>query len=99
MSDEYDPKEHELAGARSAVQTFLHRKQRLTTALFWIAGTAEGLFGLGMLYFMDWHDRFHWFLLCGFLMVYMPLVMMTWRNSVKMDHLYFRLVNELKYEE
>jgi hypothetical protein len=72
---------------------------RSTTALFWIAGCCEALFGLGMLYCMDWHDRFHWFLLCGFLMVYMPLVLMTWRNSVKMDHLYYRLVDELKFED
>jgi hypothetical protein len=24
---------------------------------------------------------------------------MTWRNSVKMDHLYYRLVDELKFED
>ncbi len=99
MTDRPTPDRHELDSARAAVQTFLHRKKRWSTALFWVAGAFEALFSVGMLVFMDWHDRFHWFLLCGLLLVYTPLVTMTWRNAIKMDHLFYRLVDELKYED
>jgi uncharacterized membrane protein len=92
-----EPDPERLAEARSSVQTFLVRKRRLSTALFVAAGFFEMGFGIGMLVCMDWSDRFHWFLLFGFLTVYTPLVIMSWRNAVKMDHLYYRLVDELRY--
>jgi len=97
MSQGPEPDPARLEAARSSVQTFLVRKKRLATGLFVLAGFCECVFGVGMLVFMDWHDRFHWFLLCGFLTVYFPLVVMAWRNAVKMDHLYYRLVDELRY--
>lgn len=94
-----EPDREKLKLVRDTVQTFLDRKRRLSTATFWVAGLFELLFFSGMLYFMDFGDRFHWFLFCGFVGVYSPLVTMAWRNSVKMDHLYFRLIRELKYGE
>ena len=97
MSDGPEPDATRLAAARDNVQTFLIRKQRLSTALFWVAGLFECIFGIGMLVCMDWSDRFHWFLLFGFMTVYTPLVMLSWRNAVKTDHLYYRLVDELRY--
>ena len=51
-----------------------------------------------MLVFMDFGDRLQWFLFFGFLLVYSPMITFTWRNAVKIDHLYYRLVDELKYK-
>lgn len=93
------PDDARLAAARDTVQTFLKRKRRMTTVLWWAAGTAELIFGVLMFVFMDWHDRFHWFLLFGFLTVYTPIITMTWRNAQMIDLLYYRLVDELKYED
>ncbi len=50
-----------------------------------------------MLLNMDFASRLERFLLFGFLLVYAPLILSSWHNSVKMDHLFFRLVDELKY--
>jgi uncharacterized membrane protein len=92
---EVEPDLTRLAAARSEVQSYLVKKRRWTTALFWIAGLLEGSFFVAMLLFMDFADRLNWFLFFGFLLVYTPLVIMTWRNSVKIDELYYRLVEEL----
>lgn len=98
MTDGPEPDAQRLEAARDTVQTFLRRKRRWTVALFWVAGFFEAIFGIGMLIFMDWKDRTHWFLLFGFLTVYTPLITMTWRNFIKIDALFYRLVEELKYE-
>ena len=90
-----DPKR--LEQSRAIVHTFLRRKQRATAATLYIALALEASFFILCLVFMDFHDRLHWFLASGFLFVYTPLVMMTWHNSIKLDQLYYRLIEELKY--
>jgi len=97
MEGEATPDAQRLADAREHVHTFLNRKQRFAQGLFWLAGLFEVGFFVGMLVFMDFGDRFHWFLFFGFLLVYSPMITFTWRNAVKIDHLYYRLVDELKY--
>jgi hypothetical protein len=62
-----------------------------------LAGLFEVGFFILMLVCMDFGDRFHWFLFFGFLMVYTPMITFTWRNAIKIDHLYYRLIDELKY--
>jgi hypothetical protein len=93
-----EPNPARLAAARAGVQSFLVRKRRWTVALFWLAALCEiSLFG-AMLWFMDFQDRFHWFLFFGFSGVYVPIVLMTLRNSMKIDELYYRLTDELLRE-
>ncbi len=99
MNDQAHPDPTRLDAARNVVQTFLERKKKWTTALFVVAGICEVIFFVLMLAFMDFQDRFNWFLLFGFLFVYMPLILITWRNSFMMDRLYYRLIYELKYED
>jgi len=70
----------------------------MATATFWLAGAAEGVFFILMLVFMDFSNQLYWFLLFGFLLVYSPLILFVWRNSQMIDLLYYRLVDELKYE-
>ncbi len=99
MSVQVEPRAERLEAARREVQSYLMRKQRWTRALFWLAGLAEASFFFLMLYFMDFADRRSWFQLFGFLLVYTPLVLVVWRNSVKIDELYYRLVDELRYRD
>jgi hypothetical protein len=97
MEDEATPDAARLSAARDHVHTFMIRKQRFATGLFVLAGFFEvGLFVL-MLMFMDFGSREHWFFFFGFLLVYSALITFTWRNAVKIDHLYYRIVDELKY--
>ena len=99
MSVEVEPRADRLEAARREVQGYLLKKQRSTRALFWLAGLSEAIFFLLMLYFMDFGDRQSWFLFFGFLLVYTPLLLVVWRNSVKIDELYYRLVEELRYRD
>jgi len=93
LNDEPNPAR--LAAARHEVQSFLVKKRRWTKALFWIAAVCEiGFFG-AMLFFMDFGERLYWFLLLGFTAVYTPLILTTFRNSMKIDELYYRLTEEL----
>ncbi len=96
--DNPTPDPDRLAAARDDVQSFLRRKRRMATATFWLAGAAEGVFFILMLVFMDFSNQLYWFLLFGFLLVYSPLILFVWRNSQMIDLLYYRLVDELKYE-
>jgi hypothetical protein len=97
MEYEPEPDAARLADAREHVHTFLVKKRRFAAGLFWLAGLFEVAFFLLMLAFMDFGDRFHWFLFFGFLLVYSPMITFTWRNAIKIDHLYYRLIDELKY--
>ena len=88
-----------LEAARDEVQSFLKKKKKFSTALWIAAGAFETTFFVLMLVFMDFGDRFNWFIMFGFLMTYMPLITFTWRNAVMIDRLYYRLVADLKYGE
>lgn len=97
MNSAPSPDPERLDAARASVQTFLKKKKRWTTAMFVIAGCAEMTFFILMLLFMDFESSLNWFILCGFCMVYMPLIIFTWRNAIMIDRLYYRLVADLKF--
>lgn len=99
MSQEREPDEARLRAAREVVQGFLVRKKRWATALLYLTMAAEAIFLIAMLAFMDFHSRMHWFQFFGFLFIYAPLILISWHNSVKIDHLYYRLIDDLKYQE
>ena len=97
MSTTIEPDAKRLEQSRNTVQTFLRRKKRFSTALFILAGVFEITFFVLMLAFMDFGEQLYWFLFFGLCMVYCPLITFAWRNSVKIDQLFYRLVEELKY--
>jgi hypothetical protein len=92
-----EPDLKRLEASRNSVQTFMLKKKRFGTILFWAAGTCEAIFFISMIIFMDFNARLYWFLLAGILLVYCPLIIFVWRNAIMIDHLFYRLVNELKY--
>jgi hypothetical protein len=97
MSPEIEPDARRLEESRNSVYSFLRRKKRLSTALFVLAGAFEIGFFVLMLAFMDFSKQLYWFLFFGLCMVYCPLITFAWRNSVRIDQLFYRLVEELKY--
>lgn len=97
MESQPEPDAARLAGAREHVHTFMIKKQRFTTALFWLTGLFEAVFLVVMLVLVDFKDPLQVLVLCGFVFLYCPLITFTWRNSIKIDHLYYRLLDELKY--
>jgi hypothetical protein len=97
MTNEPEPDVARLASARGEVQTFLVKKERFAKQLWVLAGLFEALFFVLMLAFMDFGDPLYRFLFVGILLVYTPIITFTWRNAVKIDHLYYRLIDELKY--
>jgi hypothetical protein len=98
MFDEREPDPARLQQARKAVQTFLARKKLQARALFVATLVAEALFLGLMLLFMDFHQRQYWFQFFGFMLVYTPLILFSWHNSVKIEQLHYQLVEELKYD-
>ncbi len=94
-----DPDSTRLNLARQTVQTFLVNKKRKANILFYATLLAEGLFLSLMLYFMDFGERIQWFMFFGFCFIYAPLILFSWHNSVEIDRLYYRLIDELKFGE
>ncbi len=92
-----DPDSTRLNLAREAVQTFLVKKRRFASMLFVATLSAEALFLVLILYFMDFAERIQWFMFFGFCFIYAPLLLFSWHNAVKIDHLYYRLIDELKF--
>ncbi len=97
MENETQPDAARLAAAREHIHTFTVKKERFAMGLWVLAGFFEVSLFVLMLAFMDFDNREHWFFFFGFLMVYSPLITFTWRNAVKIDHMYYRLIEELKY--
>lgn len=87
----------QLQAAREVVHGFLRSREKWTRGLFIVACMCEIGFGVLMMFFMDFADRLHWFLLFGFCMVYCPLILFSWRNAILIDRLYYRLVDDLKF--
>jgi len=83
--------------ARDEVRTFLEQKRRRARLLFIAASFFELTLFTLLLYLMDFTSRQYWFLFCGFLGVYSPLIMSTWRNAFAIDRVYYGLIDELKY--
>ena len=99
MMNEPEPNPDRLAAARERVQTFLIEKKRWTKGLFILTLLFEATFFVLMLAYMDFNNQNNCFIFFGFCWVYCPLITFTWRNAVKIDQLYYRLVNELKYNK
>ncbi len=84
--------------ARDEARTFLASKDRWVKWLYVLAGAFEcGLF-FAMLWFMDFSSQLDWFLSIGFMAVYTPLIIFTWRNAFAIDRVYYSLIDDLKYE-
>lgn len=99
MSQEREPDEARLQATREVVKSYLVKKKRSAAALLYLTLVAEATFLVAMLFFMDFTSRMHWFQFFGFLFIYAPLILISWHNSVKIDHLYYRLIDDLKYEK
>jgi hypothetical protein len=99
MANEREPDESRLKAARDVVSSFLVKKKRSATLLLILTMAAETIFLAAMLVCMDFSSRLHWFLFFGFMFIYAPLILSSWHNAVKIDHLYYRLLDELKYKE
>jgi hypothetical protein len=97
MYEDKDPDSTRLNIAREAVQSFLVKKKRFASILFYATLIAEGVFLALMLYFMDFSNRLQWFMFFGFLFIYSPLILFSWHNAVEIDRLYYRLIDELKW--
>ncbi len=97
MIEEREPDSARLLATRNAVQSFIVKKRNRAKALLVATLAAEALFLALMLLNMDFASRLERFLLFGFLLVYAPLVLFSWHNSVKLDHVFYRLLDELKY--
>jgi hypothetical protein len=60
---------------RSNALAQIDRAQRWFILAILGASAFEGLFLLGMLYFIDWKDPLHKLIACGVGLVYMPIVL------------------------
>ena len=96
--EDLKPDAARLRAAREEVQTFLERKSSWSKALFILTALSEICFFVLMLMFMDFGDQTHRFIFFSVMFVYCPLIMFVFRNSVRIDQLYYRLVDELKYK-
>ena len=95
--EDVKPDLKKLGAAREEVQGYLEKKRRWSGALFIAAWICEALFFLATLYFMDFSDATHKLIVFGLLFVYCPVIILVYRNSVQIDRLYYRIVEELKY--
>ncbi len=97
MFEDREPDPVRLGITREVVQSYIVKRRRSARLLFFATLAAEAIFLALMLMSMDFQNRLYWFLLFGFLLVYAPLILFSWHNSVKLDHVYYRLIDELKY--
>jgi hypothetical protein len=81
-----------------ATRTFLAARERWARWLFVLTGAFEAVLFGAMVWLLDASRRHELFLLFGFLAVYTPLMITTWRNTFAIDRLYYRLVELLKYD-
>lgn len=95
--EDVNPDFKKLKAAREEVQSYLAKKTRWSKTLFIIAGCAEVLFFLSTLYFADFGDATHKLIIFGLLFVYSPVMLLVYRNSVQIDQLYYRLIEEMKF--
>jgi len=99
MGTQFKPDNAKLETAREQSLTFLKKRKQWSIVLFCLAGAFEAGFFILMLFFMDFQNRQHWFIFFAVLFIYCPLIMFVWRNTFKIDDLYYRLVHELKYSQ
>ena len=94
---ETNPDVTRLRAAREEVQSFLEKRNRWSRLLFIAAAICEIFFFADILWFMDFSNDTHLLIFFGFLFVYCPVIILVFRNSIRIDQLYYRLVDELKY--
>lgn len=99
MAEQFTHDESKLEKAREYSLTFLKKRKRWSVVLFWLAGVFEIGFLILMLVFMDFKNSQNLFFFFAVFFIYCPLIMMVWRNSFKIDDLYYRLIHELKYQK
>ena len=95
--EEIKPDAAKLRAAREDVQSFLKRKSAWSKALFVATGLSELCFLALMFFFVDFGDPTHRLIFVSVMFVYCPLIMFVFRNSIRIDQLYYRLIDELKY--
>ena len=99
MNEQFKPDKAKLEMAREQSLTYLKKRKKWSIILLCLAGVFEGGFFILMLCFMNFHSRENWFIFFAVLFVYSPLGMILWRNTFKIDDLYYRLIHELKYNQ
>lgn len=99
MDEQFKPDKAKLEMARETSLTFLKKRKKWSIVLFCLAVVFEVGFFILMLCFMDFQNRQNWFIFFAVLFIYSPLVIIIWRNTFKIDDLYYRLIHELKYNE
>ena len=95
--EDIKPDANKLKAAREDVQSYLEKKTRWAKTLFVFAGICEVVFFLTTLYLMDFENATHKLIVMGLLFVYTPVIILVYRNSVQIDRLYYRIVEEMKY--
>ena len=96
--EEIKPDAAKLKAAREEVQSFLQKKSAWSKALFVATAFCELFFLALVIVFTDFGDPTHRLIFVSVMLVYCPLIMFVFRNSVRIDQLYYRLVDELKYK-
>jgi hypothetical protein len=96
--EDIEPDNARLQAARNEVQTFLERRSRWTRALFVLGALCEAGFLVLLLLFTDFGEPTHRMIFVAVMFVYCPLIIFVFRNSIRIDQLYYRLVEELKYK-
>lgn len=96
--EDITPNAAKLKAARDEVQSYLEKKSKWSRLSFVAAGVTEVLFFVMTLVFMDFDDPTHRFIFFGLMFVYCPVIILVFRNSIRIDQLYYRIVEELKYE-
>ena len=99
MDEQFKPDEAKLEMAREKSLTYLKKRKKWSIILLCLAGVLEGGFFILMLCFMDFHNREHWLIFFAVCLIYCPLGIIIWRNTFKIDDLYYRLIHELKYNQ
>lgn len=97
MNEELERDAVRLEETRENSLSFLRKRKKWTVILLSLAWVFELGFFVLMLWFMDIHNRDHWFMLFVALFIYCPLVTLVWRNTFKIDNLFYRLAHEFKY--
>jgi lipid-A-disaccharide synthase-like uncharacterized protein len=66
---------NDLDTMRAGALAQMDRARRNFLAAFWGAVLFEGLFTLGILYFVNWRDPLHMLILCCTGVIYMPVIL------------------------
>ena len=99
MYEPVEPTSQKLAESRHVVNSLLEQRKLWKKATMALAIGFEIVMFILLFVFMDFGDRLYHFLLVGFLFTYLPTITLLWSNSIRFEHLFYRLIAELKYNE